>query len=205
MPCRTRHRTDSWARTWPCGKVPRGVPGALVGCVGSCQSPLVKLVATHTEPEPLCSASVTRLHCSYGLLRLLPRSVFYRQVARVAVLRARSPVLRRVASVRAAPNTPAGASERFGSPTRTPLVFAVIRAARLPHQLFRGLLRLPSRCGPYSCSSITHRLLSLELRRRRHRLRLPGSYPGIPTIPEVGLPPTVTPHLCTAHTDKALL
>ena len=46
------------------------------------------------------------------------------------------------------------------------------------------------------------RPLSLELRPSSHPLRLPGSYPGIPTIPGVGLPPTVTQHLCAAHTDN---
>jgi hypothetical protein len=43
------------------------------------------------------------------------------------------------------------------------------------------------------------RPLSLELRRIGRPLRLPGSYPGIPTIPGVGLPPTVTQHLSAAH------
>ena len=51
----------------------------------------------------------------------------------------------------------------------------------------------------------TCRPLSLELRRSSHPLGLPGSYPGIPTIPEIGLSPTVTQHLCTAHTDKGLV
>src|SRR5262249_4207470 len=49
------------------------------------------------------------------------------------------------------------------------------------------------------------RPLSLGLRRSSRPLRLPGSYPGIPTIPGIGLPPTVAQHLCAAHTDKALL
>ena len=83
------------------------------------------------------SGTLTRLRhklpgTHYGLLRLLPRPAFCRQVHRAPVPRYRSPALRCVASVRAAPHTPAGASERFGSPTQTPLVFAVIRAARLP-------------------------------------------------------------------------
>ena len=43
------------------------------------------------------------------------------------------------------------------------------------------------------------RPLSLELRPSSHLLRLPGSYPGIPIIPGIGLPPTVTQHLCAAH------
>lgn len=42
------------------------------------------------------------------------------------------------------------------------------------------------------------RPLSLGLRRRSHPLRRPGSYPGKPTIPGVGLAPTVTQHLCAA-------
>lgn len=42
------------------------------------------------------------------------------------------------------------------------------------------------------------RPLSLELRRISHPLRLPGNYPGTPTIPGVGLPLTVTQHLCAA-------
>jgi hypothetical protein len=54
-PCRIGHKSDNWAPVWPCGRVPRGVPGAVVGFVGSRQSPLVQLVVTHTEPEPLRS------------------------------------------------------------------------------------------------------------------------------------------------------
>jgi hypothetical protein len=50
----------------------------------------------------------------------------------------------------------------------------------------------------------TCRPLSLELRPSSHPLGLPGSYPGIPTIPEIGLSPTVSQHLCTAHTDKGV-
>ena len=115
-PCRIGHKSDNWAHVWPCGRVPRGVPGAVVGFVGSRQSPLVQLVVTHTEPEPLRSPGITRLRHYYGLLRLLPRPAFCRQVSR-KIPRDRSPALRCVASVRAAPNTPAGVSMRFGSLT----------------------------------------------------------------------------------------
>jgi len=51
----------------------------------------------------------------------------------------------------------------------------------------------------------TCRPLSLELRRIGRPLRLPGSYPGIPTIPGVGLLPTVTQHLSAAHLINAIL
>src|SRR5262249_18651883 len=155
-PCRTENASESWVPVWSCGRVPLGGSGACLGCVGSCPSPLVSRVATHTEPEPLCSTGITQFPRSYGLLRLLPQPPPVVELQRIPLHCDRSPALRWVACVRAAPNTPAGLPVRFGSLKRAPLVFAVIRAARPPPHSFRGLLRLHSRCGPYTCLPDKH-------------------------------------------------
>ena len=161
-------------------------------------NPRSSLVAAPTEPEPLRSASIP-VSSLLGALRLLRWPPLSWRCLPAGNTRRRSPALPCLASVRAAPNTPAG---RPGASVLSPgHRWSSPFSGRLdPRITLRGLLRLPSRCGPY--------LADLPLQVEPcpwsfdpvvTRLRLPVIYPGIPTIPGVGTSPTVTQYLSAAH------
>ncbi len=107
----------------------------------------------------------------------------------------RSPTFRAVPCVLAAPTTPAGGPVRFGSPGLLPAAFAIWREARRPRFSFRGLLRLHSRCGPYTCQPALSGLHAPGLRRVGRPSRRPGCYRGVPTTPRAGLTPAGTSQL----------
>src|SRR5579862_6509339 len=103
-----------------------------MGLPGSRRSPPVRLVQTHTEPEPLRSTGITRFHHYYELLRLLPWPAPDRAVAPQRRTAADLPCFVLVFLCVLRPHTPVDPCRRFGSPNDTSMVFAVIRAARPP-------------------------------------------------------------------------
>jgi len=114
------------------------------------------------------------------------------------------PVLRWPLCRRATPPTPVSDPAVVGRLLgQGPAAFPVLRAGRRSPHAFRGLLGLHTCCGPSARRPAHGGPMSREPRRIGCPLRRHGSYWGVPTTPQAGLPPASVQRLGTALLKKA--
>ncbi len=127
--------------------------GYLGVCRPKANHPSISVVTSAPEVRALSSAGATRLHRSYGPVRLPLTSPSKTASRPLPSCQTGLPRLPASPFRRAVPTTPADRMGAFVDCFPIRAAFPVLQAGRLPHLYFRGLLRLHSRYGPSDCST----------------------------------------------------
>src|SRR6266404_6243906 len=151
-PCRTEHRSESWAIPSLCHATPSATSEHLVELLGSSPIPRSFVASCVSfQLRLLPSTGVTRLHRYNEPLRHPSqpgRSLTSCQLIRTAITAGTSRVAHGPLCLHAVANTPAGRMEFIRSyGFHFASAFPETRAGRLLHHYFRGLLSVHSRYG----------------------------------------------------------